>query len=198
MKKLLPYLLTAVVGLGTAWFLFGGEESSGTTTKVNAPAPEGAARAPAQADEPSAAGGEAAEAPTGGSTEPVMRPPNQAELDQKQRQARPFNQRYDRVSGFWRILAKDLAKTAPELAGEAARMDQALRDRSNQPDDMLNVQATVDAELALVEKASAVVGRDPSMAPMLEYIRRTGEAVKRGEDPTTIPRPSSEDPNPFD
>ncbi len=197
MKKLFPYLLTAVVGLGTAWFLFGGEEPSGKTT-TDTPSTEGVAQAPAQADEPSAAGGEATDAPNGGSPAPGTRPPNQAELDQKQRQARPFNQRYDRVSGFWRILAKDLAKTAPELAGEAARMDQALRDRSNQPDDMLNVQATVDAELALVEKASAVVGRDPSMAPMLEYIRRTGEAVKRGEDPTTVPRPSSEDPNPFD
>ncbi len=197
MKKFLPYLLTAVVGLGTAWFLFGEEEASSASATATASGTDGAGKPPAQADEPSAAAGEAGAAPVGDAPTPVMRPPNQAELDQKQRQARPFNQRYDRVSGFWRILAKDLAKTAPELAGEAARMDQALRDRSNQPDDMLNVQATVDAELALVEKASAVVGRDPTMAPMLEYIRRTGEAVKRGEDPTTIPRPSSEEPNPY-
>jgi hypothetical protein len=91
----------------------------------------------------------------------------------------------------------ELSKSQPELARECGQMEEALRGRARQSNDELNAVAAMDAELALVEKLAPVFGNDPRKGPMLEYIRRTAAAVKRGEDPLIIPRPTSENPNPF-
>jgi len=201
MNKAIPYVVAGVLGLGAAWWFLG---SSGDAP---APAVEGATDAKPEArkrgggaDAPAGQDGEEGRGkpdPRNPPPEGSLRPLNQAELEHNARKERPFNKHYDHVSSFWRVCAMELAKSQPELARECGQMEEALRGRARQSNDELNAVAAMDAELALVEKLSPVIGNDPTKGPMLEYIRRTAAAVKRGEDPLTVPRPTSENPNPF-
>jgi len=207
MNKVVPYVAAAVVGIGVAVYLLAGSGSGEKPAGALDPkAVESAARSGGGADDPSGQGGDGVARKKERDFDPknpppagTLRPMNQAEIAQKERHDRPYNKHFDRVSGFWRAMSMDLSRNRgnPELARACAQMNQALLDRSKQPSAELNAAAAVDSELALVEQLDAVYGKDPEYGPMLEYIRRTGDAVKRNVDPTTIPRPSSTNTNPF-
>jgi hypothetical protein len=201
MRKVIPYVIAAVLGLGGAFYLL--RESP------TAPAPD-AGKAAVEKTPVRAAPSNGAEAPSefqlGGAVdnrvtaaqappEGTLRPMNQAEIAQKTRAERPFNKRYDNVSAFWRILAKDLYASDKELAKQCGEMEMALRGRSNQ--DEVNVKETLDAEIALARKVRSAVGANADLLPLLTYIEKSAEAVQKGEDPMKVPRPSKENPNPF-
>ncbi len=199
MRKVLPYVVAAALGLGGAFFLL-------REATPPAPAPEatGVGATPVRttvskgADEPGEVQlGAEARPVTAASAPPegTLRPMNQAELAQKARAERPFNKRYDNVSAFWRILAKDLYASDKELAKQCAEMEMALRGRSNQ--DEVNVKETLDAEVALAKTVRSAVGANAELLPLLTYIEKTADAVQKGEDPMKVPRPSKENPNPF-
>ncbi len=201
MNKAIPYVVAGVLGLGAAWWFLGASSDKPVAaSEGNVDPMPGAGKRAGGADDPAGQEGEEGGAkpdPRHPPPEGSLRPLNQAELEQKARKERPFNKHYDHVSSFWRVCAMELAKSQPDLARECGQMEEALRGRARQSNDELNAVAAMDAELVLVEKLRPVFGNDPAKGPMLEYIRRTADAVKRGEDPLTIPRPTSENPNPF-
>jgi hypothetical protein len=203
MNKAVPYVVAAALGIGVTVYLL--RPAPATEPPEGAVAPAVADASPKKkvvADDPAGINPipERAYDPANPPPAGTLRPLNAAELAQQERSGRPYNKHYDRVSGFWRAFSVDLAQKRqnPALARECSEMDLALRDRSKQASAELNVNTAIDAELALVEKLAPVYGNDPEYGPMLEYIRRTGAAVKRGEDPTTITRPTTTNPNPFD
>ncbi len=204
MNKAIPYVIAAALGIGVTVYLLRPAPSAQPPEGAIAPdvADVKPRKAKVEADDPPGINPirERTFDPKNPPPPGTLRPLNAAELAQQERSGRPYNKHYDRVSGFWRAFSVDLAQKRqnPALAKECSEMDLALRDRSKQPSAELNVATAVDAELALVEKLAPVYGKDPEYGPMLEYIRRTGDAVKRGEDPTTITRPTTTDPNPFD
>ncbi len=199
MRKVLPYVAAAALGLGGAFFLLRESPLEPVPGATSAPVDKAAVRsAPSSgADTPAEVQPEANVPLTAAAAPPegTLRPMNQAELAQKARAERPFNKRYDNVSAFWRILAKDLYASDKELAKQCGDMEMALRGRSNL--DEVNVKDTLDAEVALARTVRAAVGANAELLPLLTYIEKTAEAVQKGEDPMKVARPSKANPNPF-
>lgn len=204
MKKWLPYIVAAVLGVGVAVVAFGpglssspkpkaettvAPEKKKTRTAVNMGSDgfdlvrtEEEAKTPAEV----VADGKANPPPPPG----TLRPMNAAEIAHKARLDRPFNQHYAYVASFWNHTARLVGGTNPELMREASAMARYMRDQGNLDGEELDVNAAIAKERALVEKIRAAGIESPVLDGVLDYIDESAQAVLDGKDPTTVLKPS--------
>lgn len=202
MKKWLPYLVAAVLGIGVAFVAFnpgGKEEAPAASEKepkkkktVRTSVDMGAdgfdlARTEDEAKTPAevVAEGRANPLPPPG----TLRPLNESEIKHQARLARPYNQRYAYVAAFWNRSAQLIGPTDMELARECSEMARYMRDQGNLDDRDLDVGAAFDKERALVAKLRAADPGNTELDGVLGYIEETMAAVVAGEDPTKVVKP---------
>jgi len=204
MNKWVPYVIAAALGLGVALLAFGPGMRS--TPKPATEKAEKAEKKPdanrdfgdqgfalsRDADEARTPEEIVAEAKENPLPPPgTLRPQNKAELEHAARLARPFNQHFAHVSAFWGRAAQLVGKADPELAKECSAMTRYIRDQGNLNDDAIDIPGTIAKEQALVAKLRASGVGDSELTGVLDYIDASGKAVLDGQDPTTVPKPSS-------
>jgi len=194
MRKWIPYVLAAVVGIGIAVVLLqpeltggkksgggaqGGKPSSSTTrvlegTAVDRMRPDDAARV--SSDPPPPPG--------------TLRPMNPAEEAQQKRESRSFNQHTNRVQSYWLQAARLLGSGEPELAAECKAMMEYVREQSRLDEGELDQSGVIAKELELVQKVRGAASGNPELSGILDYIDSSANSVIQGGDPTAIPKPS--------
>ncbi len=204
MKKWLPYIVAAVLGIGVAVVAFGpgmGGASKEAPAKAEKPGKrkvqtavdmgkdgvdvvrtEGETKTPAEV----IAEGRANPPPPPG----TLRPMNQAEIDHQARLARPFNQHYAYVAAFWNRAAQLAGPADSDLSRECSAMSRYLRDQGNLENEELDVAAVIAKEKALAAKVRAAVPGNEELGGVLDYIEESGQAVLDGQDPTKVLKPS--------
>ena len=200
MKKWIPYIVAAVLGLGVAVLMFLPDTSTGKkasddpaekpgiVTKVvdgkmtmNGGTPD----APSDAERIAASRASGVLAPEPGS----LRPLNEGEIARNERAARPFNKHYKLVAPFWSIMGTMVGATDPEVAKECAAMDLYLRDQSKLGDDDLNAEEALRNELALEKTVRTLGLDDDKLTSYLDYINNSANTTIQGGDPTLIVKP---------
>ncbi|MFN7145472.1 MAG: hypothetical protein ACK4YP_16985 [Myxococcota bacterium] len=204
MKKWLPYIVAAVLGVGVAVVAFGPGMSTSPKPKAETTAPpaekkvrtavnmgddgfdlvreEGEVKTPAEVVEEAKAN---PPPPPG-----TLRPQNAAEIAHSARLERPFNKHYAYVASFWNHTARLVGGTHPDLMREASAMSRYMRDQGNLDGEELDVNAAIAKEKALVEKIRAAGIESPELDGVLDYIDESAQAVLDGKDPTTVLKPS--------
>ncbi|MSP54591.1 MAG: hypothetical protein EXR69_03155 [Myxococcales bacterium] len=200
MKKWLPYIVAAVLGVGVAVLMFLPDTSTGNKSSSD-PAEKprmvtkvvdgkmtmngGTPDAPSDAERISADRAKGVLAPEPGS----LRPLNEGELARADRAARPFNKHYKLVAPFWSIMGTMVGPTDPEVARECAAMDLYLRDQSKLADDDLNAEEALQNELALEKKVRTLGIANDKLNSYLDYINNSAHTTIQGGDPSTIVKP---------
>lgn len=203
MKKWIPYIIAAVLGVGVAVVMFLPDTSS-SKSKADKPAkstvitkidkdgmsmkrvPEGGdPSAPSDADRIAAnrANGVLPAEPG------TLRPLNEGEIAHAARTARSFNKHYVGVAVYWNRLGPLVGGTDPALAKECAQMDLYLRDQSKLSDDELNATDVITKELQLEKKVRTLGIDNPDLTAILDYINNSANTTLQGGDPTTITKP---------
>ena len=142
MKKWIPYVVAAVLGLGVAIVAFGpglggGEKKAPVAAKESAEkkvhktvsfGDQGTAisRDPEDTRTPEEIVADAKENPL--PPPGTLRPQNQAEIEHAARLARPFNKHFAHVSAFWNRAAQLTGGQNPDLSKECSSMTRYLRD----------------------------------------------------------------------
>lgn len=189
MKKWLPYLLAAAVGIGVAVLMFLPEEAPVGSGKVSTEAPAaqpGAGEAPMADLAPSDPSSYRPDRPPPPGT---IRPMNEAEVRQQTREARPFNAHTNRVQTWWQLASRELYSNNPELATEARDMMTFVREQSRLDDGDVDIAAVVAKELALERKIRESGAVGTRLGLILDYINSSANTVIQGGDPAAIPRP---------
>lgn len=197
MRKWLPYVLAAVVGIGLAVVLLlpgsggggkggGGGTAGGARTSTTTSGGAGGEGTPVDRMKPTD--------PARASTDPppppgTLRPMNPAEEAQQKRESRAFNQHTNRVQSYW-LQAARLMTGQPELAAECKAMMEYVREQSRLDEGELDQNAVITKELELVKKAREATSGNPELAGILDYIDSSANAVIQGGDPTLVPKPS--------
>lgn len=200
MKRWLPYVVAAVVGIGlVVGFLLAPTESGKSAKK-------------AKGKETTAQGVEAGTAPTktvktvfkdaeGNPIEATvpdvsnppppgtLRPLNQGEIEHQERMKRPFNVHYAHVQAFWNLAARYVGPHDPALMKECQEMSRYLLDQSRLGLDELNAEEAIRNELALEQKIRAAGIDDPKLTMVLDYINNSASTVLQGGDPAAVPKP---------
>ena len=203
MKKWLPYIIAALLGLGVAVAMFlpntdttaPKATTSGKSTFVKKidkdgmtmkTVPEGGdPNAPSAAERASADRAAGIMPPEPG----TLRPQNAGELAHAERTARSFNKHYMAVAVYWNRLGPLVGATDPAVAKECTAMDLYLRDQSKLGDDDLNVTDVLTKELQLEKKVRTLGIQDANLTAILDYINTSANTTLQGGDPTTIPKP---------
>jgi hypothetical protein len=199
MKKWIPYVIAAVLGIGVAVLAFG-PGLGGAPAEKKAPAkksevgknfgdngsavirPAGDDRLPSDV----VADAEAHPIPPPG----TLRPQNQAEIEHSARLARPFNMHFTHTASFWNRAAQIVGQHDADLGSQCGTMSKYLRDQSKLNDDELDAPAVIAREQALETKIRAAVKGDGELDGVLDYIHASGQAVLDGKDPTEVPKPA--------
>jgi hypothetical protein len=195
MKKWLPYLIAAAVGVAIAVFMF--------MPTTSTPKKEEVAREPTVSRTTTTSSGEPMSAiekleardPAKASPEPppppgTLRPMNQAEIEQQAREARPFNAHTNRVQSYWLQASKELSAVDADLAREAQGMMMYVREQSRLNDSELTLEEVIAKELALEKKIRERGFDNTKLTGILDYINSSANAVIQNGDPTKIPTPS--------
>lgn len=200
MKKWLPYLVAAVLGVGVAVIMFMPETStskakgekpakSTTVTKIDKDGmsmkrvPEGGdPTAPSRAEQILADRAAGIAPPPPG----PLTPTDQARLDKA---SRSFNKHYTSVAVYWNRLGPLVSAADPAVAKECQQMDLYLRDQSKLATDELNVTDVLTKELQLEKKVRTLNIDNPDLTAMLDYINNSANTTLQGGDPSTITRP---------
>ncbi len=197
MRKWLPYVLAAVLGVGVAVLGFGPRTAGSGKERPERTGPS--ARAPlgeAPPKEPGvvlAGDGSGTEGPE---DEPpalpppgTLRPQNKAEIAHSARLARPFNKHFDYTSSWWQRAGQLIGAEHPALAGEAGQIVKLLREQSKKDDDQLDQTAVIAREHVLIAKVRAAGVRSPELDKVLTYLQESGQAVLDGQDPAKVVKP---------
>jgi hypothetical protein len=208
MKKWLPYVVAAVLGVGVAVVAFGpgmsgdgkekpakqakregrdgkAEKKSVTQKDMGADGfdithVEGETRTPAEI---------VAEAKANPPPPPgTLRPMNEAEIKHEARLARPFNQHYAYVASFWNQAARLVGPADSDISRECSAMARYLRDQGNLNEE-LDVAAAIAKEQALIAKVRSSAPGNSELDAVLNYIQASSQAVLDGNDPTAVPKP---------
>jgi len=200
MKKWLPYLVAAVLGVGVAVIMFMPETSTSkakgekpakatTVTKIDKDGmsmkrvPEdGDPAAPSRAEQILADRAAGIAPPPPG----PLTPTDQARLDKA---SRSFNKHYTSVAVYWNRLGPLVSAADPAVAKECQQMDLYLRDQSKLATDDLNVTDVLTKELQLEKKVRTLNIDNPDLTAMLDYINNSANTTLQGGDPSTITRP---------
>lgn len=200
MKKWLPYIVAAVLGVGVAVIMFMPETSTSkvktdkpakatTVTKIDKDGmtmkrvPEGAdPAAPSRAEQILADRAAGIAPPPPG----PLTPTDQARLDKA---SRSFNKHYTAVAVYWNRLGPLVSAADPAVAKECQQMDLYLRDQSKLATDDLNVTDVITKELQLEKKVRTLGIDNPDLTAMLDYINNSANTTLQGGDPSTITRP---------
>lgn len=202
MKKWLPYVLAAVLGIGVAFVAFGPDKTKAPKKEKVEKAEtvrktlevrdfgEGGVRV---GDDPSADTRTPAEVVAEAKTREIpppgtLRPMNESEIAQQARLARPYNKRQAHVSSFWMRATQIVGAKDPALAEECAAMSRYLREQGNLNEE-LDANAAVQKELELVKQLRAVDPNNAELDSILDYIDATGNAVLSGQDPLAVEKP---------
>ncbi|MDP2305965.1 MAG: hypothetical protein Q8P18_08050 [Pseudomonadota bacterium] len=198
MKKWLPYVVAAVLGIGVAVLAFGpglgGGPSTATTAGDLPEKLEDGGRSVRTINNPGQ-GRTAEDVVADARANPLpppgtLRPQNKAEIEHAARLARPFNQHHAYVGAFWNRAAQLVGKENPDLAKECGAMGRYLRDQGNLPDDSIDISGTIAKEKSLADKVRATAAGNTELIGILDYIEESGQAVLDGKDPTTVLKPS--------
>ncbi|MDP2313903.1 MAG: hypothetical protein Q8P41_13435 [Pseudomonadota bacterium] len=205
MKKWLPYVVAAVLGLGVAILAFGPGMGGGDSTEKPPVAAKGdkkkvqtvnfgedgtaIARSPDETRTPAEIVEEAKANPP--PPPGTLRPQNKAEIEHSARLARPFNQHFAHVSAFWSRAAQLTGKDNPDLARECSAMSRYMRDQGNLNDDAIDIAGTIAKEQALAEKLRAAADGNEELVGVADYITEASQAVLDGKDPTLVQKPSA-------
>ncbi len=200
LKKWLPYIVAAVLGIGVAVLMF--MPDTATAPKKAADKPAGRPTIAAKVengltlnggDGPTQSDAQRILAERLAGTPPpdpsTLRPQNAGELAHAERSARPFNVHYKLVAADWSSMAALVAPTSPDLAKECSAMDLYLRDQSKLADADLNTEEAIRNELALEKKIYALNIDNPALKSKLDYVNNVANTVFQGGDPAAIPKP---------
>lgn len=199
MKKWIPYIVAAVLGIGVAVVMFMPETSTGKKSDAPAEKPHivtkvenghmtmngGTPDNPSDAERIAADREKGIVPPAPGE----LRPLNEGELAHQARNARPFNQHYRLVAPYWSVMASLVGPTSPEVAKECSSMDLYLRDQSKLGDEDLNIDEVLRNELALEKKVRTLGIADEKLTSYLDYINNSANTTIQGGDPTAIVKP---------
>jgi hypothetical protein len=196
MKKWLPYIIAAVIGLGVAVLAFGpgmstptkkarGERHKKVAEQVTAPM-EGEEQGLSRSRD-----GEPKEVEVGKEIPPdgTLRPLNKSEIEQNAKLERPLNKHFAYVNAYWNRATQLAGPGGSEISRECAAMARYLRDQSNLSDSALDSNAVISKELELVGKVRQTAPPSEELTAVLDYIQASAEAVRDGGDPTTVPKP---------
>ena len=200
MKKWLPYLIAAVLGVGVAVIMFLPDTS---TTKSNGDKPakstavtkidkEGMSmkRVPEGADPAAPSRAEQLMADRkAGIAPPPPGPLTATDQARLEKATRSFNKHYTGVAVYWNRLGPLVSAADPAVAKECQQMDLYLRDQSKLPDDDLNVTDVLTKELQLEKKVRTLNIDNADLTAMLDYINNSANTTLQGGDPSTITRP---------
>ncbi len=199
MKKWIPYIVAAFLGLGVAALMFMPD------TATEAPKPKSTKPVTTVTKEKTTIqqvhdGDPDAQTITervaaeraGGILPPepgTLRPLNEGEIALAARKARPFNKHYLGVAPFWNRLGPLVGPTDMAVAKECAAMELYLRDQSKLESEDLNIDEVLNQELALEKKIRTLGIDNPELTEILDYINNSAHTTIQGGDPSTITRP---------
>lgn len=199
MKKWLPYIVAAVLGVGVAALMFMPETSTGKKAKVEEPKAtvsrtideKGMRMKRVQEGQDPNAPTAASIAAADGSPAPgTLRPLSPGEIAHQERKERPFNQHYVAVAPYWNKIAPMVGPTNMAFAKECSQMELYLRDQSKLPSEELDVNGTIEKEKQLEKKIRSLNIQNPELTSILDYIHLSGDTVIQGGDPNSIARPA--------
>lgn len=198
MKKWLPYIVAAVLGVGVAALMFMPETSTGSkTTEVEPTAKvsrtiddKGMTMKRVQdGQDPSLPPAAVAAAADGSPAPGTLRPLSPGEIAHQERRERPFNQHYMAVAPYWNKIAPMIGPTNMAFAKECSQMELYLRDQSKLVSDELDVNGTIEKEKQLEKKIRSLGIQNDELNSILDYIHLSADTVIQGGDPTSIARP---------
>jgi len=168
MKKWLPYLVAAVLGVGVAVIMFMPETS---TSKAKGEKPAKATTV-TKIDKDGMS---------------MKRVPEDGDPAAPSRAEQILA---DRAAGIAPPPPGPLVSAAdPAVAKECQQMDLYLRDQSKLATDDLNVTDVLTKELQLEKKVRTLNIDNPDLTAMLDYINNSANTTLQGGDPSTITRP---------
>ena len=194
MKKWLPYVIAAVLGLAAAVLMFmpetatkpsstaAGANSTSKSKMIRKSTPEGFKMWEGkEGDDPNVV--------------PAARPPgtpnelSPGQVAQAERRARPFNQHYLAVAPYWNKIAPMIGPTDMNVAKQCSEMELFLLDHSKLSSEDMDVSGSLEKELQLEKKIRTLAIDNPELTQILDYINNSANTVIQGGDPTAIPKP---------
>lgn len=201
MKKWIPYVVAAVLGLGVALLAFGPGSGEDVSTKPDAKVAKRTVERTVTSSEALPPGSRhertdmtaeerVADALANPPPPPgTLRPQNQAEIDHAARLARPYNKHLAHVGAFWKRAAQLVGTAEPELAKECLDMASYMREQSRLNDGEIDVPSIIAKEQALATRLAGANIGNQELEGVVSYIQESSQAVLDGKDPTTVAKP---------